>query len=751
MAACVKLRLSVRRPRQYRRPWLWLPILIGSATAQGAALLGYSITRPEPLPVLTIELAGEGNGTVLITRVGESVPLMRCSNDVCSVAVPRGAALQLVAIADAGATFGGYYPELMRTPLALQPLLGDPLANCTVPGGRAVNDANGVDAAISQVVDIRDPNNCQVTIIANARITVDFGEVPREVEVALLDPQPEMAKLNPVAALPPPKKPAKELTKDLLPPPPVEVALLPPPQPDLVPPPPQEKPKAIEKMPTNMTMVEVPDKNEVKEAPDDATHLSDKNRNVEEETHAKDTNLDKQLDGTQVASKQSTDTTSPDIGGPDDKIAQIEETEPTTDKRFTETSDHSGDAKTAKGAITGEGGDNGNDGTGETKVPGILSMRGIGGRGSLVNQKDGDGKKAGKKGLPGINSQLAFNDYERIVGKDRVNEETEMARKKLASKKGRYERKLAAMRSSLENFTPDIRPGNQTALKTRAHPFAVYLARMHRRIHELWGFGFLQDLENHGSNDSLNDFELWTNLEISINPDGSVFKVTIVKASGKLEFDVAAIDAVQSSGPYEATPESIRSVDGRVYLRWGFHRDWRQCGTFNVEPYILSDIPGGVVPLDPGDKPKSPTPGAKPRTVTPVTPDTDSTAQSKSVQTTVKDDKALFAANMWVSSFATAQVSKLLDYSSVPFAAGDDIAAKTKADLKDLYTELIVESGAMRGWKLYTGDEYAAKVGGNVKLAADRLVLVVTTAKSSFAVILAKLPSGDYRATQIAR
>ena len=733
-------RVVVRRPRQYRRPWLWLPILIGSATAQGAALLGYSITRPEKLPVLTIELAGEGNGTVLITRVGESVPLMRCSNDVCSVEVPRGAELQLVAIADSGATFGGYYPEPMRPPLALQPLLGDPLANCIKPGS---TDSGNVD-----VVDIRDPNNCQVTIIANARILVDFGEVPREVEVALLDPQPEMAKLDPVAALPPPKKPEKELAKDLVPPPPVEVALLPPPKPDLVPPPPQEQPKPVEKMPTNMTMVEVPDKNEVKEAPDDATHLSDKNRNVDEETHAKDTNLDKELDGTQVASKESTDTTSPEIGGPDDKIAQIEETEPTTDKRFTETSDHSGDDKTAKGAITGEGGDNGNEGTGEPKVPGILSMRGIGGRGSLVNQKDGDGKKAGKKGLPGINSQLAFNDYERIVGKDRVNEEIEMARKKLAAKKGRYERKLEAMRSSLENFTPDVRPGNQTALKTRAHPFAVYLARMHRRIHELWGFGFLQDLENNGSNDSLNDFELWTNLEIAINPDGSIFKVTIVKASGKLEFDVAAIDAVQSSGPYEATPEAIRSVDGRVYMRWGFHRDWRQCGTFNVEPYILSDIPGGVVPLETGDKPKLPTPAIKPRA---VTPDTDSTAQNKSVQTTVKDDKALFAANMWVSSFATAQVSKLLDYSSVPFAAGNDIAAKTKADLKDLYTELIVESGAMRGWKLYTGEEYAAKVAGNVKLAADRLVLVVTTAKGTFAVILAKLPSGEYRATQIAR
>jgi len=57
---------------------------------------------------------------------------------------------------------------------------------------------------------------------------------------------------------------------------------------------------------------------------------------------------------------------------------------------------------------------------------------------------------------------------------------------------------------------------------------------------------------------------------------------------------------VISAGPYEATPEAIRSVDGRIYLRWGFYRNWRQCGSFNVEPYILTEVAddGGVGALD---------------------------------------------------------------------------------------------------------------------------------------------------------
>ena len=125
----------------------------------------------------------------------------------------------------------------------------------------------------------------------------------------------------------------------------------------------------------------------------------------------------------------------------------------------------------------------------------------------LDHRQRQDGKKIGKRGRPGINTELAFKDYERIMGKEKVDDERQVAARKMSSKKGRWERKLDAIKSSLENFVPDVRPGNQTALKTRAHPFALYVARMHRRIHELWGFGFLEDLDNKGADYPLNNPE----------------------------------------------------------------------------------------------------------------------------------------------------------------------------------------------------------------------------------------------------
>jgi TonB-like protein len=814
-------------------------ILLGlavSITAQGAAVVGYELSRPTPRPKLTIRLddaasswdyevttqqasatalkvvgpagfkvkltvpAGEISGTlpqrfdladtshdarvtvtapdgtiwtrkipiaakqetqvavdftpsrgqVLVTRAGDAAPLVRCSQARCSVEVAPGTRLKLTAVLGDGATFAGYHQYPMRTPRELIGLLGDPLSACTA--------GNAVDAATrGNVFD------CAVTVTADTDVAAEFGLQPKEVDVAIETPKIEdmIKPLTPKQAVPPTPIDAEKLEEQQLqvalkpPPKPVQLtppAIKPPPPP---PPPEQKKPQAPPPPPPpNMVMVEVKDdKHVVDKSPDDAKQLSDKNRDVAEETRAKQTNLDKESEGHEVASRETEDHTSPDVGGPDDKIRQLEDAKATTDQRVRET-DHSGKDATAKGAIKGEGGDNGDDGTGE-RDPGVLAMRGIGGRGKITDNGK-DGKKIGKRGTPGINTPMSFQDYERIVGKERIDEERQVAARKMSSKKGRWERKLDAVKSSLENFVPDVRAGNQTALKTRAHPFALYLARMHRRIHELWGFGFLEQLDSKGADYPLNDPNLWVNLEVSVNQDGTLHKVTIAKTSGKTEFDVAAVDAVISAGPYETTPEAIRSVDGRIYLRWGFYRNWRQCGTFNAEPYILTDVPddGGVGALDDGAMVKNVAklpgkhrdrPALEART---ITPDDGLAGQKVSPDSSVTDKQALFAANLWVSAFATAAVDKLVGFSTVPFYAGGKVVAQNTAELKDMYSGLVVESGPMKDWKLLTPSEYT---NGGGALPEGNLVLQVRTAKEAFAVVLTRTKSGDYRATQLAR
>lgn len=739
------------RTRAYRRRWILLAALGISLFAQTGGVAAYFLTRPPPVPVLSIRLVGEGEGMVYVTGLGGAREPRRCTTAQahCRIEVPRGTRIQLSTELGEGATFAGYHQLPMRTPPALRAILGDPLAACD--GGDLVAAALAGDAH-----DVRD---CAFVVEADTDIAVELGVVPKELEVALESPPTDLdALVKPMAppAVAPPPAPIEAEQLDaplevaLAPPPPPPPAL--PPPPAIPPPPPEQKPppKPPEQPPPNMVMVEVPDKNEVDKAPDDAKQLSDKNRDVAEETRATQTNLDREAEGTQVASREHDDTTSPEIGGPDDKIRQLEETKPTTPDRVRET-DHSGRDDEAKGAIAGEEGKNGEEGTGP-HTPGLLAIRGIEGRGAITDQGR-DGKKLGKRGLPGINTPLAFTDYERIVGKEKVDEERQVAARKMSSKKGRWERKLEAVKSSLENFVPDVRPGNQTALKTRAHPFALYVARMHRRIHELWGFGFLESLEDKPSNYPLNNMDLWVNLEVAVNPDGSVHKVTIAKTSGLTEFDVAAVDTVLSSAPYEPTPEAIRSVNGKVYLRWGFYRNWRQCGTFNVEPYILTDVPDDDGKgLDDGELVRNTArlPGKKRVAASerPVTPDDGRAKEPVNPATSVTDQQAMFAAHLWITAFATAQIDKLVKYSTVPFYANGKIAAQTAADLKEMFGGLIVESGPMKDWKLMTAGEYA---GGRAQLPEGNFVLQVRTAKEAFAIVLTRTNSGDYRATQLAR
>jgi TonB family protein len=718
-----------------------LPALAVALVWEAGGLAVYATTRPPHHPTLLIRLAGEGPGQVLVTRPGESAPFLRCSEPICAVDVPPGSHLMLSTVLGDDATFGGYHQLPMRTPAPLVGILGDPLAACTV------TDAT----ASGNVLD------CPIVMTADTEIAVDFGLTPKEIDVALDVPPMPPSKIDPEK---------RKIDAEKLEAKPMEVALAPPKPPPMIkppPPPPVEKPKDPQKKtdqpPPNEVMVEVKDdKHVVDKAPEDADKLSDKNRDVDVETRADKTNLDKESEGKEVASRENDDTTSTEIGGPDDRIRQLEETKATTDKHIKET-DHSGKDETAKGVIQGNGGQNGQEGTGGDAKPGVLSMRGIEGRGGVTSA--GSGGKEGKRGLPGVNSPLSFDDYERVMGKEKVDEERQVAARKMSSKKGKWEKKIAAIQSSLENFVPDVRVGNQTALKTRAHPFALFIARMHRRIHELWGFGFLEQLNDRGANDPLNNMDLWTNLEVSINPDGTLHKVTIAKTSGSTEFDVAAVDAVISAGPYEETPEAIRSVDGRVYLRWGFYRNWRQCGTFNAEPYILTSVPedsGGGVLDDgamvaniaklPGKKKGNYAGKLEEQAATaskPVTPDDGLATQKVNPDSSVHDKQALFAADQWVASFTAASVEKLTKYSMVPFYANGKVAAETTGDLSDMYSGLVVESGPLKDWKLLTPQEY----GGG--LPEGNVVLQVRTAKESFAIVLTKTKSGEYRATQLAR
>ena len=218
------------------------------------------------------------------------------------------------------------------------------------------------------------------------------------------------------------------------------------------------------------------------------------------------------------------------------------------------------------------------------------------GRQGRAGQQRGRGRGQGREG-PDL--RVSWNQFEEIIGEDELREERERyVRERMSKQRGNSrerQQRWADFRAALENYVPDVRSGNQTALNAAASPFANYIAAVHRRMHRSFADRFIRNLPA-GAGNPFNDMSLRTKLEIVFNGDGSIDRVGIVNTSGMLPFDYGAYNAVMRGQPYPAPPSSILSGNGKVYLHWSFYRNARQCGTFNAEPFILPNPPGAPQP-----------------------------------------------------------------------------------------------------------------------------------------------------------
>src|SRR5262249_52256866 len=150
-------------------------------------------------------------GQVLVTRIGDTAPLVRCAQSRCGIELPTGTKVKLTAVLGDGATFSGYHQYPMRTAGELVGILGDPLAACSA------DDA--VTAATKGSVF-----DCPVTITADTDVTAEFGLQPKEVDVALETP-PIKELVKPLTPKPPPIRIDAEKLDDK----PLQPALNPPP------------------------------------------------------------------------------------------------------------------------------------------------------------------------------------------------------------------------------------------------------------------------------------------------------------------------------------------------------------------------------------------------------------------------------------------------------------------------------------------------------------------------------------------
>jgi hypothetical protein len=244
------------------------------------------------------------------------------------------------------------------------------------------------------------------------------------------------------------------------------------------------------------------------------------------------------------------------------------------------------------------------NGDGKKKIPESLMPKvAQGSGGKWVSGLDG----SGPSGLGKL--AIKEKDFKAAVGMDeldrlkKVDAETKLSLHRGAWKSSSLER----WRSAIENYTPGVKPGNQTNLGTAAAPWATYLAQIHVRMHPIFADDFVDSLDDLPKGHPLNDQTLVTRMEIVLKPDGTIDHLGIVKPSGVTAFDIAALDSVDRAAPFGKAPTQIVSPDGLVYLHWEFHRDEMRCSNLNAYPYLLKGSGAPPVTPEPVPTPK-PTP-----------------------------------------------------------------------------------------------------------------------------------------------
>src|SRR5690349_18692517 len=121
----------------------------------------------------------------------------------------------------------------------------------------------------------------------------------------------------------------------------------------------------------------------------------------------------------------------------------------------------------------------------------------------------------------GLNLNLTPQAAITAIGKDTLKRERLADGERRRSQHAGHWRPVGIerWRSAIENYVPSVKPGNQTALNTAAAPFASYLVQIHNRIHPIFADTFLASLDRLPSADPMNRPEIFTSLEIVIDPN----------------------------------------------------------------------------------------------------------------------------------------------------------------------------------------------------------------------------------------
>jgi len=122
--------------------------------------------------------------------------------------------------------------------------------------------------------------------------------------------------------------------------------------------------------------------------------------------------------------------------------------------------------------------------------------------------------------------------------------------------------------SSSGDFFPDIKRGNHTYLNVLRYPGVSYFVRMKRAFRTT--FDPVPALRAYFSANHVARGSVDVVLAVSVNEQGNLAELFILRSSGIPSYDREALRTVRASSPFARPPEKFLADDGALRMMWTF-------------------------------------------------------------------------------------------------------------------------------------------------------------------------------------
>lgn len=129
---------------------------------------------------------------------------------------------------------------------------------------------------------------------------------------------------------------------------------------------------------------------------------------------------------------------------------------------------------------------------------------------------------------------------------------------------------------TMSNLDASTMIGAINALNTNAYLYATFINRFADKLGPLWYSNIRQALYYFPGKKkrALVDSTWTTILEIRLDKDGKITKVSLIKPSGEPIFDETPIQALKAAKQFPNPPDGMRNPDGTVTLRFAFELEF---------------------------------------------------------------------------------------------------------------------------------------------------------------------------------